>query len=264
MNFPKIGSLNAVFDHDSPPLALQEDEWGMVMLDLDQTLIQARPTLGDEHFYKFLVRLNEADGVDSDLHYHWVADVRKQVPYESCETSDKVMEFINRFRQNNWTVKVLTSRGLDMREATAAQLAQAKIGLTVEDVIFKRPNQEGKLMDKDDSLIDWMQTQGPWTEAKKIKVFFLDDNTKYCQHVARVKDKVSRASVACYHYIGAEPRDVLQPAQLEQLVVQLYAYSRSEPIPYQHDAAQVQAAMAGLKMKEIEEGAVYKKIREFI
>lgn len=261
MNFPTITTLNEVLINT--PLTLEQGEWGLVMLDLDHTLIQAKTILGDEHFYKFLVKHNKESKINADIHYNWVAKIREQIPYETCELTDRVNHFIQVFRANNWTVKILTSRGLDMKESTLAHLAQAKIDLSIDDVIFKKA-ENNKWPDKDDSSIAWMKEQKQWHEAKKIRMVFLDDNEKYCKHVARVGEKVCHASVTCFNYLGAEPKDELRPDQLKALVVQLHAYSNNRAIPYQHDEADVQAAQAALSIPEITAKAVYEKVMEFV
>lgn len=86
-SFPKAQSLEELYGCLSTPLA--DGEWGVLAFDLDQTLIQAKPTLGDEHFYRFLMKQNREMGVNPDAHYHWTVKIRGNVLYEACESIEK-------------------------------------------------------------------------------------------------------------------------------------------------------------------------------
>lgn len=250
-----IHSLDTLTGYLNTPLAHQER--GVLLFDLDQTLIQAKPTLGDEHFYQFLMEHNKANGHHPDVHYAWTAKIRAHVPYVACETAEKINQIITSFREKGWTVKILTARGLDMKEATMKHLAQVGINLTPDDVIFKK--KPG--LKKDDSLIEWMEEQPP---CQMFRILFLDDTKKNLADVARVAQKVEKASVTCLHYAGALPNPELSQTQLEQVVVQLHAYLQDQPIPYAYEPERLKIAKDALGIQEITSQALYQKIKELL
>lgn len=259
LNFKQIRSIEELQEiclND----ALQEGEWKILVLDLDQTLIQGRPILGNEHFYRFMQAQNRLQGLKPDAHYSWTVQVREQIAYETCEQIDKVNQVITRFFSQGWTVKILTSRGLEMMKCTQFHLEKASLVLRIDDVIFKECDIHGKLMPKDESLIEWMKKQPQWERATSIRIRFADDSEKYCAEVHRIPDQVNRASVECFHYTGALPDPDLTREQLEQLVVQLHAYHQGIKIPYCHNDFDVTSAMVALGITEINAVQVHRAI----
>ncbi len=256
-NFSKTQSLETLYGCLNTPLA--NGEWGVLAFDLDQTLIQARPTLGDEHFYRFLMKQNREMGINPDAHYHWTVKIRANVTYEACESVEKINRIIASFQKQGWTVKILTSRGADMKDITMKHLQESGVDLTLDDVIFKEfhVNGCGKLLRKNESLIKWMKSQPRWKTRETLRVLFLDDSEKYCREVARVTDEVEKASVTCFHYIGSLPNPELSQVQMERLVVQLYAYREGRPIPYEYEQTQLQEAMCGLGIQEIKPNVLH-------
>jgi len=170
-----------------------------------------------------------------------------------CPPVKKINRIISTFREKGWTVKILTSRGVDMKDITGKHLEQSGVDLTLDDVIFKEFHTDGsgKLLRKNESLIEWMKGQSLWNKRKTIRVLFLDDYEKYCIEVARVADDVERASVTCFHYTGSLPNPELSQVQMERLVVQLHAYREGRQIPYANEQSQLQEAMDGLTRKPI-------------
>ena len=226
MSFDAISTINALADHWD----LAGDEWGILALDFDQTLVKAKPTLGDEHFYRFLCEQNSLQGLNKDAHYHWTAKLRAKVIYESCEPFEKVNTLLQQFRNKKWSVPILTSRGLDMKEITLSHIQQSQLNFAPEDIIFKtfHPQDSKKLLFKDESLLHWVERQPQFKQAKKVRILFVDDTLKYLSEVARLSQKIS--SVTCLHYTGAEPNPKLSSHQMEQLLVQLYAHRTEQSI----------------------------------
>ena len=255
--FDKIQTLGSLQSLLNTPL--DESEWGILALDLDQTLIQAKPTLGDEHFYRFLVAQNSARGIPSDAHYQWTVKIRSNIQYESCEAVEKINQIIQCFKNQSWSVQILTSRGVDMKEITEKHLEQSKINLSIEDVIFKERHGDGtgKLLKKDESLQKWMSTQPHWKNKETFRIIFLDDSEKYCNEVARVAEGVKKASVRCFHYIGSLPCSELSEAQMKQLIVQLHAYREGQSIPYEYDSTQLEKAKGCLGIDKIDAETLY-------
>ncbi|MBU6383702.1 MAG: DUF2608 domain-containing protein [Verrucomicrobia bacterium] len=258
-----IQSLEELDGYLDPPLA-GNDEWGILLIDFDQTLVQARPTLGDEHFYHFLKKCNEERGINPDAHYEWTVAIRAKIPYETCESVDKINRVISAFRQKGWSVKVLTSRGEGMRDITKDHLQQSRLALSLEDIIFKTFQQDGigKLLKKNESLIDWMKGQSKWSNCQQIRILFLDDSDEYCQEVAGVAAEVKKATVSCFHYIGAPPNSQLSEVQMDQLVVQLDAYQKGEQIPGEWDRERFSIAMESLGLQEVTPVSLYTKMVE--
>ena len=171
---------------------------------------------------------------------------------------DKINRILQDFRNQGWSVKVLTSRGLDMKEATKKHLEDSKLDLSIEDVIFKqlRPDGSGHLFEKDGSLITWMETQPQWKTSKNIHILFADDSEKYCREVSRVTDLVKKATVTCFRYIRALPNPKLSDAQMEQLVIQLYAHKTNQP------TQDLDNALKGLEIEKIDAPSLYETIRK--
>lgn len=260
--FLQITSLEALHNYLNPPLI--NTEWGILSLDLDQTLIQARPTFGDEHFYHFLKQQNEGQNIDPNAHYHWTVQIRSKINYDTCESIDKINAILKDFQDDGWSVKVLTSRGLDMREITKQHLEDAGLILNIEDVIFKTfcPGKSDKLLEKDKCLINWMETQPQWETCERIRILFPDDSDKYCKEVARIADQVERATVTCLHCIGFLPNPELSESQMKQLVVQLHAHSLNQHIPYTYSESDVTVAMEALNIQALQVDAIYTCIRK--
>lgn len=259
ISFKQIKSLDEL-ENSCLSFPLRENEWGILALDLDQMLVQGMPTLGNEHFYRFMQEQNRLRGLKADAHYSWTVQVRERIAYETCEPIGKVNQVISRFMSEGWVVKILTSRGFDMKKCTHLHLEGTKLVLKVEDVIFKGRDIHGKLMAKDESLIQWMKEQPQWEQAESIRIKFADDVIRYCSEVQRVPDQIKHASVECFHYTGALPDPNLTNDQLEQLIVQLYAYSKGLEIPYQHVQSDVDHAMLALGITEVNAAQVYEAI----
>jgi hypothetical protein len=258
--FSQIISLEALRHYLSTPL--EDNEWGILSLDLDQTLIQARPTLGDEHFYQFLKEQNRAQGIAADAHYHWTVKIRAKVKYETCESVDKINQIFKDFCAQGWSVNVLTSRGMDMKEATEQHLADSKLDLTIDDVIFKDFDGSGKLLPKDQSLMNWMETQPQRKTCRKIRILFPDDSDKYCREVARVADQVENTIVTCLHYTGSLPNPNLSEDKMKETVVQLHAHKLDQSIPYQSiscafNDSDLKIAMDTLEIQEIQPNSLH-------
>ncbi|MBI3236684.1 MAG: DUF2608 domain-containing protein, partial [Chlamydiales bacterium] len=256
--FKSIDSLDALTNHLVFPL--KEKEWGILALDLDQTLIQGRPTLGDEHFYRFMQNQNRLHDLPPDAHYAWTVQVREKIPYEACEPFERINQILEKFKQAGWTVIILTSRGLEMRDCTQQHLADSKIHLKIADVVFKEKDLNGKRMTKDQSLIQWMKKQPPWNDAVSIRVQFADDLEKYCAEVAQISEAV--ASVECLHYTGALPNPELSDAQMQELTIQLNAYRQNLPVPYENDLSDAAQAALELGMTEINPSQLYQAIQK--
>ena len=261
-SFCKIQSLKNLYEYQTP---LAKNERGILAFDLDQTLIQAKPTLGDEHFYHFLMKSNREEGLDSDAHYYWTSKIRAKITYESCESIEKIKQIISSFKEQGWTVKILTSRGLDMRDITEKHLAESGINLTIDDVIFTEahPEGNGEFLKKNESLIKWMKAQQPqWESSQALQVIFLDDSEKHCKDVSKVADEVEKATVTCLHYTRALPNPMLSQAQMEQLIVQLHAHKEGQPIPYEHNKSHLQNAMKKLELQQATTKALYNTIKK--
>ena len=248
-SFPSIPSLTWLSSHLVHPLL--EGELGILALDFDQTLAQALPTLGDEHFYHFLKQLNRNRGMDADAHYRWTVKIREKISYEPCEPIEKINRLIQEFREKGWIVKVLTSRGEDMRQATANHLRQANLDLSLEDVIFKTRSENGTLKKKDESLISWMRQDPKWFDGRKVHVLFADDSARYCEEVSRVGQTILQASVICYQYTTSAPNPNLSKLQLGQLAVQLNAYQKGAEISPEWDLERCEEAMDNLGLSEM-------------
>ncbi len=257
-----IRSLEELYGYLDIPLA--DNEWGILPIDFDQTLVQARPTLGDEHFYYFIKKLNEKIGINGDAHYEWTVKIRAKIPYETCEPVDKINRIISAFRQNGWSIKILTSRGEGMRDITTDHLKQSGLDFSPEDIIFKtfKKDGSGKLLKKNESLIQWMKEQFQWSKCPRIRILFPDDSDQYCQEVARIANDVEKATVTCFHYTGALPSPELSEVQMDQLVVQLDAYQKGEQVPYEWNKECLSIAMKSLSLQEVTSASLYAKMAE--
>ncbi len=136
-------------------------------------LIQAKPGLGDSSCSRFLHKHHKAHGVDEHIHYKWSVGVKKQVSYEACEEAEEINRVVQTFRKCGWVVKILTSRGLEMKEMTLRHIKEAGLDFSLGDVIFKefRPDASGKLLPKDENLEQWMRSQPEWGSKKSRKNF---------------------------------------------------------------------------------------------
>jgi len=258
LSFPTITRFEEI---QLPPLA--NGEWGVLALDADQCLIEAQPTLADEHHYKFLVAQNAKAGTYAYGHYSWTTEIRKSVPYRSCESAEKVNAFMENAKAAGWFVVILTSRGLDMRDTTQKHFSQAELSISLDQVIFKERDTDGNLLTKDLSLINWMKGQDAFQTAEKIRILFADDSTSYCKEVQRVESAISHASVACYHYVGSLPNSELDKAQLSRLVHQLNVYQKGGGIPYEEPiSSQTASAMTALEIKELTPQNVYQACKQ--
>lgn len=250
-SFPQIDSFEALCGYCSP---LDHDERGILALDLDQVLVQCRPTLGDEHWYTFLVEQNKTMGKENIWgHYHWTVKVRKELAYETCEAVEKVNQVISQFRERGWTVKILTSRGFEMQEMTDSHLQESGLTLTIDDVIFKRRRDDGGLAPKDECLENWMKSQPERDSKPKARVLFVDDSISYCSEVARTQ----AASVTCLQYTAALPNPELSQKQMERLIVQLFHYREKRDIYGDYTETQLPDAMAALGVERIEPQSLY-------
>lgn len=258
-SFNKISSLESLSNYLNPPLA--NGEWGILALDLDQTLIQAKPTFGDENFYLFLKEQNKLQHINPDGHYQWSVKIRSNIAYETCEPFDRINAILKNFRVQGWSVQVLTSRGLDMKELTIKHLKDSLLDISIDDVIFKeRHPLSQKLLSKDESLIKWMETQQEWTSYHKKQIVFPDDSIKYCSEVSNISNKVTNTTVHCLHYIGALPNPSLSNEQMNQLVVQLHSYYMKKPISYNYSENELAQAKKDLNIHLINKEEIYQII----
>jgi len=254
--FPQIATLEALREHLSPPLA--PDEWGVLALDFDQTLVQAKPTLGDENWYHFLKQQNRERGIETDAHYRWSVAIRSKVSYEACEPADRINALIQAFREHKWSTKILTSRGMDMRRVTEKHLHESRLCFSLDDVLFKKRSAESNaLLQKDESLLQWMESQPQWHSHKTIRVLFADDLIKYCGEVARLADRVQKTTVHAMHFVGALPNPDLSEEQMNRLVVQLDAYRQDQPIEESYRASDLHQAMRNLEIQTVSQSSLY-------
>ncbi|MCH9631912.1 MAG: hypothetical protein S4CHLAM6_02340 [Chlamydiae bacterium] len=261
--FPQIDSFEEL-----APLFLNqidEEEQGVLALDLDQTLIEAKSIFGSEHFYQFLMKYNTLNGLDANAHYHWTVQLRQDIDYKSCEPVDKINSIIAKFRDRGWHVKILTSRGLGMREITQKHLKQSGIDLKISDVIFKQfyPDNSKKRMPKGVSLIKWMNEDPSWrTCDKSFQVLFLDDSIRYCHAVDSISETLPHAKVTCLHYTKALPNPDLTQRQLEQLAVEVNDYLKQKNLQRNHDEKDLDLIPNLLETTRLSEKKIYEKIVE--
>lgn len=239
-----------------------ETEQAVLALDFDQVLVEAEPTLGDEHCYKWLNKMHNATGLcKKEAHYAWIGQLREKIDYRACETVETVNNVIEMYRQSGWKVVVLTSRGEDQINLTEKHLKEAGLAIEIRDVIFKA-KVGGKRLNKDEAFEKWMSDNN-WDRSKLTRLYFADDNTDYCVDVARVAREVQNVVVNCWHYTHSLPKPEFSETQLKQLVVQLHAHYKGMPIPKGNFSdEEIRAALKGFGMLELNEQTIYNKMLE--
>lgn len=225
----QISSLESLSSHFASPLP--DGEWGILSLDLDQTLIQAKPTLGDEHWYRFVRGKNLEKGLDKAGHYKWACQIRQIVEYQPCEPAGTINDIVKSYREGGWSVNILTSRGTDMKEATVKHLRDSKLDFPIEKVIFYEKGADERTP-KDVRLANWMKSQPQWSQCESICIHFVDDRPECCEQMAHIPQTIEKIRmVECFQYKN-EPNPNLSQPQLDQLAVQLHWYQATRSIPY--------------------------------
>ena len=264
--FQEISSLTELH-----PFAISSNKkgaWRILALDFDHNLVEAVSTLGNEHFYKYMQHWNIKKGRDKDHHYHWTSQLRTQVRYQACEPIERINPLLAQFRENGWTVVILTSRGEDMKEVTQQHLEDANLDISIEDVIFKTKDlATQQLLPKDGAISQWMQKQPQWDPSRAVEVIFSDDDVRYCEAVQRLPQRIANATVTCFHNIGTLPNPKLTQDQLNHLVLELGIYKHTQSIPGSpRDSLPLllEIMKKSLKIETITEESVYEAVIDMI
>ncbi len=261
--FPTIHSLNEI---DPYLPELNEDEWGIISLDFDQTLVLPKLILASEHVYYFVKQKNVEHGIQPRAHVYWTFKMRESTPYQTCENVEEINDLLKKWRMKGWTIKILTARIQNTADAAFLHLQSSGLDLTPEDMIFSDRDEEihqGSV--KDDLLINWMKKQEEWKKKRKVYVFSADDRYDHCISIKKISEKIHHIAVSCFHYLAKPAEPNLTQEQLTQSLVQLHAYHLNIPIPNDEEALledRVQAAKRGFCLAEITAQAVYEKIMQ--
>ncbi|MDN3507246.1 MAG: DUF2608 domain-containing protein [Simkaniaceae bacterium] len=258
--FTKIHSLEDLLPHLK---VANDNKKKVLVLDLDETLIQGKPTLGNEPFYDALAELNNSNGRSWTAHYAWTALLREKITYECCETAEKVNRVLSEFRAKGWDVIGLTSRGEDMKDLTATHLASAGINLPIDEIIFKSEKDgEGNLLGKGDHLTSWKNKN---YQDNPVEFLCVDDDKKRALPSLKAVDGQEDMSVICVHMERTDrpEKGTLPDSDWERVAVQLNAYVQGKPIPYgDFDDPALKEALAQLEIPDTKPANIYQKIAE--
>ena len=200
----------------------------VLALDFDQTLVEAKTYFGSEKWYKFLDHSLNKQDFKPHTHFKWAMHLAKDVPYNSCESIEKIHTLIQEFRAQGWAVVILTARPDSIVEATLQHIHQAGLSFSAENVIFKDPSGAKKR----DCLQAWLKKQPGWEDIKDLTLLFADDTISNCENVANIAEVIDRkVKVESFHFCGATATHEINNHQLKNLAVQLAAYRIGDILP---------------------------------
>ncbi|MEI8025959.1 MAG: DUF2608 domain-containing protein [Pseudomonadota bacterium] len=160
---------------------------GVVVFDLDNTVLEAKQTLGTDQFFTYLVKKAEEAGLRGqeakDLALIQSADIQPISPVRLVERS--TLGFLRSLQERNVTVFALTARPFAWAKGTLNQLASLQVDFSKTapripkdtnrslkewsyqgGVIFLQPGQ-----DKGNALVNFLNS----SDQKPKKIVFIDD-----------------------------------------------------------------------------------------
>ncbi|WP_068471448.1 DUF2608 domain-containing protein [Candidatus Protochlamydia phocaeensis] len=209
----------------------------VIALDFDQTLAKACSCFGSEHWYHFLVKHNQEASLPADIHYPWSVKVRYRVSYTACENAEKIRSLIKKFRESNWMVVILTSRGPDMKEVTLKHIQEANLPFDEQDIIFNLEEGDAFQRKKHNRLMGKLAQSPRWEYATKLTVLFADDHFPHCEDLVSLpslkitQEKFIETHVHAFHYLKEPPSAHLSSKQMKNLTIQLQAYKEQRTLP---------------------------------
>lgn len=249
---------NTLFDVDScikPNKKPEETHLKVIALDFDATLAKSKAYLGSEDWYKFVTEAcKKTTDLHYDAHYHWAIKVREVVPYESCEDAKEIAQLIEKWRNDQWRVVILTSRKYDMLSVTLQHIEQSGLPFSKEDIILK----PGSGKQKNEFFHEWVQKELGGSN-KKLTVRFVDDTLDHCKAMA----KLENAKVKCFHYTKHSSSAAIDQPLLETLSIQLAHYKSRNFSSYLNKAEMdLDKALQILEIEKLSEENIFSTMQK--